>query len=234
MDMLRLERGLSVAMLTVILFASLPMAASATPVTFTSASAFDAAAPGLPLETFETALVAASSVTVCTGALSSASGSGCFPAGGLLSGVTYGNPGETMAVLGANFSTVGNTSKVLGPNFFADTFNITFSGAPNAVGMNVFAGTSAANVQLSFFSPTNVSLGVFSVFAPLGGTFFGLISDSDSIGRINVDSLGGNRGELIDNLRFGTATNVVPEPASLALVGTGLIGTVIRRYRKRH
>jgi len=139
-----------------------------------------------------------------------------------------------MAVLGSNFDGVGNTSKVLGPNLFADTFNIRFIGLLNAVGFDVFSGPAAGNVQISFFSPTNASLGVFLVLAPVGGTFFGVISDADAIGRINVASLASTPGELIDNMRFGVAaTNAVPEPVSFVLLGTGLLGATVRRYRKR-
>src|SRR5262245_61065106 len=118
----RCRCGLSIVVLNVMWLASLPSPASASSITFSSLAAFNAAAPGLPVETFETGLVPAGGVTVCTGALSSAAASACFPIGGLLPGVSYGNTGQLMALLGAMFDGVGNTSKVLGPNFFADTF----------------------------------------------------------------------------------------------------------------
>src|SRR5262245_26987597 len=105
----RCGRGVSIAVLTVMWLASLAGSASATSITFNSLAAFNAAAPGLPVETFETGLVAAGAVTGCTGALSSGAASACFPIGGLLPGVSYGDAGESMALLGAGFDGVGNT-----------------------------------------------------------------------------------------------------------------------------
>src|SRR5262249_44088074 len=156
-------------------------------ITFTTRLAFNAAAPGLPTETFESGLVAPGNVITCAGPVSSATPSTCFPPGTLLPGVTYNSESALLALLGANFDGVGNTSKVLGPNFFADTFNLTFTSA-NAAGFDVFAGPVAGNVAIGVFSPANAPLGSFTVFAPIGGTFFGVISDPGPIGRINVAS----------------------------------------------
>ena len=107
----RSARRSFVVALIAISFAAVAVPAGAASITFTSASAFDAAAPGLPLETFETGLVSPGSVTGCTGALSSASGSACFPVAGLLPGVSYGDPSQSMVVLGSNFA--GVSSEIL-------------------------------------------------------------------------------------------------------------------------
>jgi hypothetical protein len=140
-----------------------------------------------------------------------------------------------MVVLGAGFPGTGNTSKVLGPNAFADTFNLTFANA-NAVGFDVFPGPAAGNVAISVFDTANTPLGVFTVAAPIGGTFFGVVNTTGGIGRINIASLSTTPGELIDNLAFGTAgsTVPVPEPTTMLLLGTGLawIGAAARKRRK--
>ena len=148
-------------------------------ITFNDRTAFNVAAPGLTIETFEAGLVNAGGVTTCNDPLSRAVASACFPAGALAPGVTFGaSPGSSMAVLGAGFGTVGHFSKVLGPNAFTDTLNLTFPSA-NAVGLDVFAGPAAGNVLLSVFSPAGVLLlGSFTVAAPVGGTFFGVLSDA--------------------------------------------------------
>jgi hypothetical protein len=102
-------------LLVALLLLSVP--AYADLVTFISLAAFTAAAPGLPVETFESGLVSSPGVTPCTGLLSGAAASACFPLGGLLPGVVYSStPDPIMVVLGAGV--VGNPSKVLGPNPF--------------------------------------------------------------------------------------------------------------------
>lgn len=214
---------------TALLFLSIP--AYADLITFASRPTFNSAAPGLPVETFESGLVAPGGVTTCAGPLSSTSASACFPLGGLLPGVVYGaSSGGTLAVLGAGTGGVGNTSKVLGPNAFVDTFNISFIVPTNAVGFDVFPGPLAGNVVISVFSSTSAPLGSFTIGGVTGGSFFGVLATTDQIGRINVASQAASPGELVDNLAFGAAS--VPEPSSLTLV-VGGIAMLLGLRRKR-
>jgi hypothetical protein len=206
--------------------------ASAALITFTTRAGFNGAAPGLPVETFEAGLVAPASVTTCNGPLSSAAASTCFAAGALLPGAVYNASGTlqpNMVTLGANISTVGNTSKVVGPNSFADTFNLVFANA-NAIGLDVFAGPASGNVAFSIFDSANSPLGTFTIAVPLGGAFFGVVSTTDLIGRVNVASQAALPAELVDNVAFGRTTTV-PEPGSVLLLGAGIALGWTSRFR---
>jgi hypothetical protein len=137
-----------------------------------------------------------------------------------------------MVVIGGGFPALGNTSKVLGPNVFVDTFDLTFADA-NAVGFDAFVGPARGNVLISMFSPTNQLLGTTTIAPPLGGTFFGVMSDAGLIGRINVAGQVPALGELIDNLAFGvTVAETVPEVPTLTLVAIGLVATVVLGCRR--
>ena len=166
--------------------------------------------------------------------MSSAAGSACFAVATLLPGAIYSaSPAGGLVVIGAGFPPVGNASKILGPNAFTDTFNISFTAATTAVGFDFFPGPAAGNVQISVFDPGNVSLGVFNIPGALGVNFFGVVSTSDLIGRINITSTVGTTsgGELIDNVAFGNAGATVPEPSSLVLL-TGGLAMLLRLRRK--
>ncbi len=206
-------------------------AARADIVVFNTRADFNAAAPGLPVETFESGLVAAGAVTLCPSPLSSASGSPCFTPGGLLPGVVFSaSPG--LALLGAGVA--GNTSRVLGPNSFFDSLDLTFADT-FAVGFDVFSGPAAGVLVVRVFDPANNLLGSFQGFIPVTGEFFGVLSTTVRIGRINIASQSGVVGQLVDNVAFGAAaqTALIPEPATMILLGTGLAGVAAKVRRRR-
>jgi hypothetical protein len=228
----RLTNAHGIPLLALLALSAIAAPASASIITFNSRIAFNAAAPGLPVETFESGLVAAGAVTPCTGPLSSANGSTCFPAGALLPGVTYASVPPSsfdMVLLGAG-GVAGNPSKALGPNQFASAFDIIFSGSPTAIGFDFFPGPTAGNVVVSAFSPANASLGIFTIPGLVAPNFFGLLS-TDAIGRLNIASQSSQPGELIDNLAFGTPSTPapVPEPSTLLLLGSGAVAMAARR-----
>jgi len=208
------------------------ISAQATLIMFNSRALFDAAVPGLPVETFESGLVSAGQVTACAGPLSSSAASACFLAGALLPGVIYSSTSGPMALLGAGFiPAIGNTTKVLGPNLFNDSFDITFAAA-TAAGLDLFTGPVVGNVQVSIFGPTNQLLGSSLIAVPTGGIFVGFLSDASLIGHITIAGQSPASGELVDNLAFGVAAAAIPESSTLLLVGIGLAaGAAISRRR---
>jgi hypothetical protein len=210
-------------------------------ITFNTRAAFDAAAPGLPVETFESRFVGFT--LFCPGPLMR--GQECPmtpetilpppPFDGLLPGITYSSESGILVLVGRDFLNFGNTSNVLGPLAAGDTLDLTFESA-SAIGFDVFPGFVApGDVLISVFDSANAPMGTFSILASPGGTFFGVLSDSGLIGRINVDTVAELEGGLVDDVAFGVP---VAEPATILLIGTGLAsllaGSERRRRRQSH
>jgi hypothetical protein len=217
--------GLLSALLAVLLLA---VPAYADLLTFNSRAAFNATAPGLPVETFEAGL--APILVTCPGPVSSSAASACFPLGGLLPGVVYSASGAAntqLSVLGAGFggglpgATLGNASKIFGPNNSLATFDVTFTAGVSAVGFDAYPGPLAGNIAISLFGPSNDLFGTSVIPANVGANFFGVVSTTGLIGRVNVEGQSFVPFEAIDNLAFGT-TAPVPELSSLLLSAGGL------------
>jgi hypothetical protein len=203
-------------------------------ITFDTRAAFNAAAPGLPVENFQNR--DAEGVLICPGPLMRGQECPLTPGtvvppppldGGLLPGITYSSTSGILVLLGPDFLSFGNTSNVLGPYALGDTMDLTLASA-SAIGFDVFPGAAPADILIAVFDSLNAPIGTFTILASPGGTFFGVLSGSGLIGRINVDTLAEFEGGLVDDVAFG-ATVPVPEPATIVLVGIGLAGLGTRK-----
>jgi hypothetical protein len=217
-------------------------------ITFDTRAAFNAAAPGLPVESFESRF-ASGGVLFCPGPLMRGQECPMTPEtvlpepplpSGLLAGITYSSETGLLVLvgpgfpLGPDFLTLGNTSNVLGPYSALDTLDLTLESA-SAIGLDVYPGVATGDVLISVFDSADALMGTFTVLASPGGTFFGVLSDNGLIGRINVGAPGEYPGGLVDDVAFGVP---VAEPATIFLLGAGLAslfkGTERRRRRQSH
>ena len=63
-------------------------------------------------------------------------------------------------------------------------------------------------------------------------TFFGWISDTNDLVSLNINFIG-SEFESIDNVIYGNGVRSVPEPASAAMVGLGVLGLLVFARRRR-
>lgn len=128
------------------------------------------------------------------------------------------------------------TSNVLtgnGPEWIRMHFG---TAGPTAVGFNVYTNRYGP-AWVSIYDIFGALLHVHTLTqVPSSYGFFGFTT-TQAVGFIDFQS---DRGELdnagIDNVRFGSAappTNVVPEPISMVLLGSGLVGVAGAARRRR-
>ena len=131
-----------------------------------------------------------------------------------------------------HYATLGNPDGLYaGAGSFLD---ITFTSPTTAFGLDLW---------VSWYHPLAATVSVYgadgalvsaSTFVPARGEFFGW-EHADGISRVRLT--GGSNDALsvrIDDLTYGVAgATVTPEPATLALVGTGLAAVVLVGRRRR-
>ena len=183
-------------------------AASGATVTFNSRAAFDAAFPGATLENWD---------AYADGLI--------IPDGSTLNGITYNASGPGEAVVTNAFlpSTLPNGLGSTPGEFFDGPQTMTFTfGVPVfafGIDINTFATANGA-----YLAVTNLGEIVASVFDPFPGSNTGqFIGFSTNLAFTSITiSSPANNTYTLDTLRYAVQGNVVPEPASLLLLGLGV------------
>ena len=223
---------------TGLVIVSLP--ANAALITYTDRTAFESAVTGRTTVTFD-GIVAPDAFQVFPN-----------PAGLTAGGITFRSFGGTQAG-GGSVSVYGETlaaqSSVLntgtGPILVwtppdqsgTAALDIVLPPGKTAFGMNIwaqqpFVSTVTALVNTGE-STQNFNISTSNRPAP---SFFGVISDTNTILLVRWSIPAGQAGLIVDDVTVGTAGpggNPVPEPGSVIMLTTGLLGLMLLRKRNR-
>lgn len=201
------------------LLLSLASTAAATSVSYTSSAAFLSA-------------LGASAITETYEGLALNS---LIATGSTVDGLTYAAfPAGTSGRIDNLYNRIGNQSLALQRGndntsfFFAgDSMTVTFPFAVDAVG--IFFNVGQSPVGSLTITTSAGSAGNGPAYDQSTLYFVGLISDTPFASATFAGGLNITSGFNLDNLTYAHA---VPEPASLLLLGTGIVGFVARRRRK--
>ncbi|MDB4914411.1 MAG: sorting protein [Gemmatimonadetes bacterium] len=145
----------------------------------------------------------------------------------LTPGIVFGNVGWFSAVGGgqnAACNFCGN-SGIVAP------FDVMFAWAVNGSAFQFYTNPNTTTFTAYL---NNVAVSSFSSATSYnpGATWFYGFDQSVQLDRIRI-ATGADGAMVLDNLQIGAAVVATPEPASLALLGTGLLGIagVVRRRR---
>jgi hypothetical protein len=167
---------------------------------YTDRAVFNAAHPGIPLETFALTNVPPNSVLACPEPFNNATNNGCFSPGDILPGISVWNTNAVdLVVLTPPF--FGVNCVAVGPNTFTDHGEMQFNPPVEAVGFDLNSNVPGS-YTIEIFGPGG-SLGTTTAPGAIPAIFWGVdTSDPGGISRITTNSAAGN-GELYCNVAFG-------------------------------
>lgn len=176
--------------------------------TYPDRASFDLAFPGLPIEDFESGMVAGGDSVVCGAPLDSSGDGVCFGPGALKDGFAVEDvpgPDGVDGLLLIGDGTFGNDSKILSTNTLADSLEITFPEPVEAVGLDLINLPGPADfLTADVYGPGNVLLGSDMTPSSVLGEFWGVSSPSP-IARLVLRSEI-NQAEAIDDLAFSVGS----------------------------
>ena len=152
--------------------------------------------------------------------------------GGSCSNTSRGGLGDPNSQLGGLFFLTGGATILNDPAGFDTGFSFNYTAINTGGSIDVFDGLSGTGTNLAHLDlPTTVSncppqyAAGFCPFFPIGVAFAGTAQSIVFNGVANQI--------VFDDITFGSVTPpTVPEPTSLALLGTGLAGIAMFRRRK--
>ena len=193
------------------------VAASVT--TFASRDGFDAAAPGLPVQSFE----GATTGVACAGTVEAATDDACFDRGDILPGVAFRAPdgGFTVAAPGEGRPFAENVLQAApGVSTVLD-----FSSGTGAVGLDVYSAIGGASrFRVAITALDGTSLGTLVLDAPEGEAFVGVVS-TVPVGGLVIDEFpsGAPATEAVAAIAFEVPT--APPVVTTAPTTTPSTGT---------